>query len=71
MFNENYPLNACETKEAYIGQSRRPTLMETLERRQKELQSELDKTTEAISALKAAPEAMALLESLRKVSGLL
>lgn len=66
----DYPVQ-CETKEAYIGRSKRPTLMENLLERRVALEAELDKVNGAIRSLEEAPEATALLESLRKVSGLL
>jgi hypothetical protein len=54
-----------------LGSYIKPTLLENLGERKASLESELQKVNSAISALNAAPEAMALLESLRKVNGLI
>jgi hypothetical protein len=71
---EEYAYQAQEmssAKMALVGSSRRPTLLENLGQRKAALEAELDKVNGAIASLQAAPEATALLESLRKVSGLL
>lgn len=49
----------------------RPTFLESLTRRRDELKSSLDETEKAIAALEADPKITAVLEALRKVSGLL
>ncbi len=63
--------NNCGTKEVCVGMGSRPSFLDTLQRRRKELADSLAETDSAIAALQADPKITQVLEALRKVSGLL
>lgn len=67
--NEYYPEQMAKAQMA-IGEIGRPSLLEGLRRHKAALEAKLAEVNGAIQGLEAAPEAAALLESLRKVGGL-